>query len=65
MTLGDTVQIHYKGKLYADCTDFDDTYAEGEPFEFTVGKDAVIEGWENGVKGMCVGKCFFGASHKS
>lgn len=53
---GDTVTIHYVGKLYRDCSTFDDTYAEGEPFTFTIGKDAVIEGWEDGVKGMCVGE---------
>jgi FKBP-type peptidyl-prolyl cis-trans isomerase 2 len=51
---GDTVRIHYKGKL-DDGTVFD--ASEGrEPLEFTVGKEEVIPGFEKAVVGMQPGE---------
>jgi len=48
--LGDTVKVHYVGKL-DDGTVFDTTVAH-EPIEFTVGKKQVIPGFEQAVIGM-------------
>lgn len=53
-TSGDTVKIHYTGKL-EDGTVFD-TSADGEPLEFTLGEGRVIPGFEEGVEGMEVGE---------
>jgi FKBP-type peptidyl-prolyl cis-trans isomerase 2 len=50
---GDTVKVHYTGKL--ENGEVFDTSKEKEPFEFTVGKKAVIPGFETGVVGMEVG----------
>ena len=50
---GDTVKVHYTGKL--EDGEVFDTSREQEPFEFTVGKQAVIPGFEKGVVGMEVG----------
>jgi peptidylprolyl isomerase len=50
---GDTVKVHYTGKL--ENGEVFDTSREQEPFEFTVGKQAVIPGFEKGVVGMEVG----------
>jgi peptidylprolyl isomerase len=47
---GDTVRIHFTGKL-DDGTLFD-TSLEGDPLEFTVGKHEVIPGMEEAVIGM-------------
>ncbi|MBN2224847.1 MAG: peptidylprolyl isomerase [Deltaproteobacteria bacterium] len=47
---GDTVKIHYTGKL-DDGTIFD-TSADNDPLEFTVGKQDVIPGMESAVIGM-------------
>lgn len=47
---GDTVKVHYTGKL-DDGTVFD-TSAEREPLEFTVGDGQVIPGFEQAVVGM-------------
>ncbi|MFH1279937.1 MAG: peptidylprolyl isomerase [Candidatus Eisenbacteria bacterium] len=51
---GDKVRVHYTGKL-SDGTVFD-TSAEGDPLEFTLGKDSVIPGFENAVSGMAPGE---------
>eukprot|EP00026_Physarum_polycephalum_P014402 Phypoly_transcript_14912.p1 GENE.Phypoly_transcript_14912~~Phypoly_transcript_14912.p1 ORF type:complete len:191 (+),score=32.53 Phypoly_transcript_14912:103-675(+) len=51
---GDLVFIHYTGKLH-DGYVFDSSLSR-EPFEFTIGKSAVIEGWHQGIQGMCVGE---------
>lgn len=51
---GDTVKIHYTGKL-EDGTVFD-TSAQGEPLEFTLGRGRVIPGFDEGVQGMEVGE---------
>ncbi len=50
---GDTIKIHYKGRL-ADGTVFDSS--EGRtPLEFKVGSGAVISGFDAGVKDMSIG----------
>ena len=50
---GDSVKVHYTGKL--ENGDVFDTSKEKEPFEFTIGNEAVIPGFEKGVVGMGVG----------
>lgn len=51
---GDTVQVHYTGRL-DDGTVFD-TSREREPLKFTIGKHQVIPGFESGVVGMETGE---------
>jgi peptidylprolyl isomerase len=50
---GDTVQVHYTGKL-KDGTVFDSS-VNREPLEFTMGKGMMIPGFEVAVHGMSVG----------
>lgn len=50
---GDTVRIHYTGKL-DDGRQFDSSEG-GEPLEFTLGQRQVIAGFENAVEGMAPG----------
>lgn len=49
-TKGNTVKIHYTGKLQ-DGTVFDSS-RDREPLEFTVGEGQLISGFENAVDGM-------------
>lgn len=51
---GDTVKVHYHGKL-TDGTTFDSS-AGRDPLEFEVGSGMVIPGFDNGVTGMTVGE---------
>ena len=51
---GDTVRIHYTGKL-DDGTVFDSSEGR-EPLEFTLGAEEVIPGFENAVLGMNPGE---------
>ena len=51
---GRDVVVHYAGWL-ADGTQFDSSKEKQEPFEFTLGKKEVIDGWEEGLSGMKVG----------
>lgn len=50
---GDTVKVHYHGKL-TDGTTFDSSEGR-DPLEFEVGSGSVIAGFDNGVTGMKVG----------
>ena len=50
---GDRVKVHYTGRL-PDGTVFDSS-AEGDPLEFTVGANEVIDGVNAAVVGMKVG----------
>ncbi len=51
---GDTVRVHYTGKL-DDGTVFDSS-AGSDPIEFVIGDHQVIPGFEDGVTGMAVGE---------
>lgn len=51
---GDTVQVHYTGKL-DDGTVFDSSRERNEPLEFTLGKGQLIPGFEKAVEGMSEG----------
>ncbi|MFK7828221.1 MAG: FKBP-type peptidyl-prolyl cis-trans isomerase [Congregibacter sp.] len=49
---GDSVEVHYRGTLI-DGTEFDSSYARGEPVTFGVGQ--VISGWTEALQLMQVG----------
>lgn len=51
---GDTVSVHYTGRL-TDGTVFDSS-AQREPLEFTLGESQVIAGFEEAVEGMAEGE---------
>lgn len=51
---GDTVKVHYTGKL-GDGTVFDTSREREEPLEFTLGQGQLIPGFEKAVVGMDVG----------
>ncbi|HUR10026.1 MAG TPA: peptidylprolyl isomerase [Flavitalea sp.] len=50
---GDTVKVHYHGRL-SDGTTFDSSTGR-DPLQFEVGSGQVIKGFEDGVTGMNVG----------
>ncbi|KAF1985880.1 hypothetical protein K402DRAFT_464185 [Aulographum hederae CBS 113979] len=53
---GDSIQVHYKGTLQSDGSEFDESYKRGEPFAFTLGAGMVIKGWDKGLLDMCIGE---------
>jgi peptidylprolyl isomerase len=52
--LGDTVQVHYTGKL-PDGTSFDSSL-QRDPLQFTLGQGEIIPGFEQAVVGMAPGE---------
>jgi FK506-binding protein 2 len=52
---GDTVSVHYTGKL-EDGTVFDSSVERGTPIDFPLGVGRVIQGWDQGILGMCIGE---------
>jgi len=51
---GDTVKVHYTGRLQ-DGEEFD-TSRDGDPLEFTLGEQQLIAGFEDAVVGMAPGE---------
>lgn len=52
---GQKVTVHYTGWLKQNDQKFDSSVDRGEPFQFSLGKGQVIQGWDEGVAGMKVG----------
>jgi peptidylprolyl isomerase len=50
------VDVHYTGWLQSSGKKFDSSLDRGRPFTFTLGHGDVIQGWDQGVKGMKVGE---------
>lgn len=53
--VGNAVSVHYTGTL-ENGTKFDSSLDRGMPFNFTLGENRVIQGWEQGILGMQVGE---------
>ncbi|KAI0266749.1 hypothetical protein BC834DRAFT_111375 [Gloeopeniophorella convolvens] len=53
---GDPIKVHYTGTLFANGNKFDSSLDRGQPLPFTLGAGQVIDGWEKGLVGMCVGE---------
>ena len=43
-TRGDTIDVHYRGTLASDGSEFDASYNRGQPLSFKVGAGMVIKG---------------------
>lgn len=54
-TDGSNVSVHYTGWLQSNGEKFDSSLDRGTPFDFQIGANTVIQGWEEGVQGMRVG----------
>ena len=52
---GRHVTVHYRAFL-KNGIEVDSSYTKGNPFEFTMGRNQVISGWEMGMIGMKVGE---------
>ncbi len=51
---GNELEVHYVGTL-TDGTQFDSSRDRDATFSFTLGAGQVIEGWDEGMKGMAIG----------
>lgn len=54
-TAGHNVEVHYVGVAWSTQREFDASWNRGDTFEFRLGAQQVISGWDNGVAGMKVG----------
>jgi peptidylprolyl isomerase len=52
---GQNITVNYVGVLYNGGKEFDSSWKRSEPFQFELGKGAVIKGWDQGIPGMKVG----------
>lgn len=53
---GDTLSVHYIGRVKRDGTVFDNSYDRGTTIYFVLGANQVIPGWEEVLPSMCRGQ---------
>jgi FKBP-type peptidyl-prolyl cis-trans isomerase len=53
---GDTIRVHYTGRLLSTGAKFDSSLDRNDPFEFRLGQRSVIQGWDQGLIGSCTGQ---------
>ncbi|KAI9138004.1 hypothetical protein BKA69DRAFT_832816 [Paraphysoderma sedebokerense] len=51
----DTLEAHYQGTLFSDGSIFDSSRGKN-PIKFILGAGMVIQGWDQGLQGMCIGE---------
>lgn len=49
------VSVHYIGILIADGSVFDESWSDGRPFSFVLGRKEVISGWDIGISLLNIG----------
>ena len=49
---GNNLKVHYTGWLFSNNKKFDSSLDRKQPFEFKLGRDQVIPGWNRGILGM-------------
>ncbi|MDO8187141.1 FKBP-type peptidyl-prolyl cis-trans isomerase [Conexibacter sp. JD483] len=54
-TAGQIVEVHYVGHSWSNGEQFDASWDRGDTFKFGLGQGQVIQGWDEGVRGMRVG----------
>ncbi|MDW5594322.1 FKBP-type peptidyl-prolyl cis-trans isomerase [Conexibacter stalactiti] len=52
---GKIVEVHYVGHSWSNGQQFDASWDRGDTFKFGLGQGQVIQGWDEGVRGMKVG----------
>ena len=52
---GDEVTVHYEGRLASNNFKFDSSFDRGQPISFILGQNKVIQGWDQGLVGICPG----------
>ena len=52
---GQNVEVHYVGVAWSNGQEFDSSWNRSDTFEFGLGRQQVIAGWDQGVAGMKVG----------
>lgn len=53
---GSQVQVHFTGTIAANGRQFDSSYSRGLPYSFTLGRNTVIQGWEQTIPRMSLGQ---------
>ncbi|GHJ44546.1 hypothetical protein Cs7R123_18880 [Catellatospora sp. TT07R-123] len=53
--VGDHITVNYVGVSYTTGEEFDTSWKRQQPFDFTIGQGAVIQGWDQGLIGAKVG----------
>lgn len=53
--IGDTVSVHYSGFLWNEGTQFDSSWENGQPAQFTISNEGLIEGFVLALEGVTVG----------
>ncbi|KDQ11562.1 hypothetical protein BOTBODRAFT_452341 [Botryobasidium botryosum FD-172 SS1] len=52
----DVLSMNYVGRLFGSRKKFDSSYDRHQAFNFTLGVGQVINGWDEGLAGMCIGE---------
>ncbi|CAO3640620.1 unnamed protein product [Mucor hiemalis] len=50
------IKLHYRARVWGEESFYENSFIEGEPLKFKLGRDKMMKGFEQGIHGMCTGE---------
>lgn len=50
------IKLHYRARAWGEDSFYENSFVQGEPLKYKLGRDKIMKGLEQGIHGMCTGE---------